>query len=323
MPLSLVSWIALACIAAALVAGFSKRFVASGALLLANLAVFLLAVAGPTHLTDWSLGPVPVVNDELALHPQNLLHLQPLGFLQLFTSMFAHANLLHFAGNFIVLWAFGVPFEERIGHRKFLAIYLASGLAGSVLQFALDANGIAPSLGASGAIFGIMGAFAYRFGRQVIAVPVPVGLFMMRIPMRVLTGAIIYTGYQIFDIFWEGYSGISSGIGFAAHLGGLASGMVLAAWLVKPGTPQGSAPVPVDLGALAPFARDPKTKRVLDHMLHNHDEPAVFQAWLDSFFRTATCPTCTHKVMPKAKGEVICTEGHRFDVRQATVQATA
>jgi hypothetical protein len=49
----------------------------------------------------------------------------------------------------------------------------------------------------------------------------------------------------------------------------------------------------------------------------NHDEPAVFQAWLDRFFATATCPTCRHKVAPRHHGEVVCTQGHRFDVRQA------
>ena len=82
-------------------------------------------------------------------------------------------------------------------------------------------------------------------------------------------------------------------------------------------------PVAVDLGALGPFARDTGTSQALAQMKANHDEPQIFQAWLDRFFRTATCPTCHHKVMPRHHGEIVCTQGHRFDVRQDKRKAIA
>jgi hypothetical protein len=74
--------------------------------------------------------------------------------------------------------------------------------------------------------------------------------------------------------------------------------------------------VAVELDALTPFAADPGTTQALAQMRSNHDEPQIFQAWLDRFFRTATCPTCQHKVMPRHHGEIVCTQGHRFDVRK-------
>jgi hypothetical protein len=82
-------------------------------------------------------------------------------------------------------------------------------------------------------------------------------------------------------------------------------------------------PVAVDLVALGPFARDTGTSQALAQMKANHDEPQIFQAWLDRFFRTATCPTCQHKVMPRHHGEIVCTQGHRFDVRQDKRKAIA
>jgi hypothetical protein len=96
------------------------------------------------------------------------------------------------------------------------------------------------------------------------------------------------------------------------------AGALLALLLLRhvhaPGGKEGR--VAVDLPKLAPFARDASSRTVLAHMQTNHDEPEVFQAWLDRFFRTATCPTCSQRVTPGARGQVVCPGGHRFDVRR-------
>jgi hypothetical protein len=221
-----------------------------------------------------------------------------------------HWDFLHLLGNMVALLLFGVPFEQRVGPRKFLAIYFLGGLAATLAQVGAEWGHATFLVGASGCIFAILGAFAIRFPNQVVPVP----LFFLVIPMRVVYGAVAYLALQI--LYLASYQDVPGlgGTAYYAHLGGAAAGVLLGLTLVRPGAAK--SPIAVDLKALEPFARDPKTKVVWDHMIANHDEPAVFQAWLDRFFRSATCPTCGHRVAPRSSGTVVCTQNHRFDVRQ-------
>lgn len=328
MILSAVSWIAVAVIVAALGVAWSKKFLASAALMIANVAVFVLTILGPFRqgvlgAADGpsALAPIHAIHGELGLYTPNLIALRPLGGLQLVTNLFVHEGLLHLFGNMIILYAFGMPFEERVGHRRFLVIYLAAGLAGSLAQTFLSIDSPTLMMGASGAIFGIMGAFAARYPNQVVGVPIPLFFFLIRIPMRVIVGALVYVGYQLFYVLYQTTNPVSSlsHTAYAAHFGGLGMGILLALTVLpKPGAQGGPGSVAVDLGAFTPFARDSQTQNVLAQMRVNNDEPAVFQAWLDRFFRTATCPTCSHRVMPRHGGQIVCTQGHKFDVRKGS-----
>jgi len=92
----------------------------------------------------------------------------------LITSMFLHANLLHVGGNMLFLWIFGNNVEDRLGEIKFVIIYLASGIAGSLLQIFIDPTSTLPMLGASGAISGILAAYVLYFPRaRVLTFIVP------------------------------------------------------------------------------------------------------------------------------------------------------
>jgi membrane associated rhomboid family serine protease len=332
MMLSPVSWIAVAIIAAAILVAWSKRFLASATLAIANVAVAVLTFFGPQRAG--AIGAIDPINavfvrsaihNELGLYTPNLIALHPIGALQLVTNLFVHENLLHILGNMIVLVAFGLPFEERVGHRRFLLIYFAAGLAGSLAETFLSLGSPILMMGASGAIFGIMGAFATRYPNQVVGVPVPLLFLFIRIPMRVIVGALIYVAYQLFYVLSQATGSATDHTAYGAHFGGLAMGILLALTILpKPGRHgPGQAPVAVDLGAFAAFARDPQTQNVLAQMRSNNDEPAVFQAWLDRFFRTATCPTCSHRVMPRHGGQIVCTQGHKFDVRKAAPAAAS
>jgi membrane associated rhomboid family serine protease len=335
MTLSLVSWLAVATIVAALGVAWSKRFLASGTLAIANGIVFLLTILGPVRqgVVGALDGPAAVehfsvIHGELALYTPNLIKLQPLGGLQLVTNLFVHAGPLHILVNMIVLLAFGLPFEERIGHRKFLLVYLAAGLAGSLVETFLTVGSATQPviMGASGAIFGIMGAFATRYPNQVVGVPVPLGFFFFTVPMRVIVGALLNVVLQLFYVLYAAAveGGAADHTAYGAHFGGLGMGILLALTVLpKPGQQGAGGPVAVDLGAFSPFARDPQTQTVLAQMRSNNDEPAVFQAWLDRFFRTATCPTCSHRVMPRHGGQIVCTQGHKFDVRKGVPSAAA
>ena len=98
----------------------------------------------------------------------------------LFTSMFMHGGILHIAGNMLFLWVFGNNIEDRLGRLKFVLFYLLSGLGGLICYtlFFRDSNYLL--LGASGAIFGVMGAYALQWPKQEMY------LFWV-VPMRVLT----------------------------------------------------------------------------------------------------------------------------------------
>ncbi|MCA1818874.1 MAG: hypothetical protein LC620_02280, partial [Halobacteriales archaeon] len=132
-------------------------------------------------------------------------------------------------------------------------------------------------------------------------------------------GALLWVAYNLVYVFASVRDPAAGGnVGYFAHLIGGLAGAVLAVVTLRhvSKAPGRGGPIAIDLGALGEFAHDAPTRDVLAHMRQNNDEPEVFQAWLDRFFRTATCPTCKHKVMPRHRGEVVCTQGHTFDVRQ-------
>jgi hypothetical protein len=140
----------------------------------------------------------------------------------------------------------------------------------------------------------------------------------------VWVGAILFGALQLLYLsFVASDTATADNTAYFAHLGGLAGGTLGGFLLVRGKVRVLRNPVAVDLGALGPFARDLGTSQALAQMKANHDEPQIFQAWLDRFFRTATCPTCQHKVMPRHHGEIVCTQGHRFDVRQDRRKAIA
>lgn len=332
MALSVVSWVALAAIAAALGVAWSRRFLALGALALANVVVHGLTVFGPTRACTVgdATGTISTIHCELALHGDALAAGEPLAFLQLFTSMFVHADFYHIFGNLIVLLAFSLPFEERIGARPFLLIYLASGLVGALFQLGTAWGEATLLMGASGAVFGLIGAFAGAFPRLVVPLPLPLVFIMIWVRTQVWKAAAAFAAVQVLFQFLSGTLGIDDRTAYMAHLGGLAAGLVLAAIYVrrKGVTADGrvvGAPArrrePVSLAGLQPFARDQGSRRALAEMERSRDEPEVFAAWQERFLQSATCPQCGAEVRPEKPMDLVCGNGHRFDLRQPPAAA--
>ena len=145
-------------------------------------------------------------------------------YLTLLTSMFMHGGWMHLAGNLLFLWIFGDNIEHRFGSLAFLGLYLAAGLAASLAQVMLDPVSIVPSLGASGAISGVMGAYLVLFPRNRVH-----ALFFFVI---VTVPAIVVLGAWIFFQLIDGFGAITSeqvgGIAYGAHIGGFVAGIVLA-----------------------------------------------------------------------------------------------
>lgn len=144
----------------------------------------------------------------------------------IFTAMFMHGGLLHLGGNMLYLWIFGNNIEDSLGHIRFLAFYLASGVAASLLQTAVNPASPIPTLGASGAIAGVLGAYAVRYptARVYTLVLMPFLLQVVRLP------ALWVLGFWFILQLIPGTLSLglpsAGGIAYFAHIGGFVAGMV-------------------------------------------------------------------------------------------------
>ncbi len=139
----------------------------------------------------------------------------------IFTSMFIHGSFMHLFGNAWFLWVFGPAVEGRLGFRRFIMLYLLSGLAASLLQGFAMSESITPVIGASGAVSGILGAYLILFPRaRVLTIIPPFIFFPFWLPST------IYLGYWAFLQFIYALGDLP-GIAWWAHLGGFLMGLIL------------------------------------------------------------------------------------------------
>ena len=145
-------------------------------------------------------------------------------------SMFLHGGWLHLLGNMLFLFVFGRSVEDRYGHFTFLFLYLLSGFAGATLHIVLNAGSRLPSIGASGAIAGVLGAYFVSFPRARITTLIFLIFFFWTIELP----AIFVLGYWFLIQFVMGYqmlaiqSATGGGVAWWAHVGGFVTGMLLA-----------------------------------------------------------------------------------------------
>ncbi len=147
--------------------------------------------------------------------------------IQPFTSMFLHAGWGHLLGNMLFLWIFGDNVEDAMGHLRYLVFYLIAGLAAAGLQTFFSLDSVQPTVGASGAIAGVMGAYLVMYPTVRIRVIIlPLFFIPFLVPAIVLIGIWILT--QVFNAFTAlGQQGEASGIAWWAHVGGFLAGVVL------------------------------------------------------------------------------------------------
>ena len=177
-------------------------------LLIANVAVFVVQF--------FNLNVYGQIFEIGALWPVDHVLYRPW---QYFTTMFLHGDIFHLFLNMFVLWMFGMEIAGRWGTRKFLAFYLISGLGASLLHSLITAiqHGQAPAVGASGAIAGVMIAFALLYPNRMI-------LIFFFIPMRAKWAALLYIAYTVYKGF-ENNPG--DNIAHFAHLGGAIAGFLI------------------------------------------------------------------------------------------------
>lgn len=150
----------------------------------------------------------------------------------LVTSQFLHGGFLHVGGNMLYLWVFGNNLEEQLGRIRFVVFYLLCGVLASLAQWYFAPESQIPSLGASGAIAGVMGAYIFRYPKVKILTFVPLGIFFytIRIP------ALLFLGFWFVQQALYGFASLgtptnigmeSGGIAYWAHAGGFVVGAAL------------------------------------------------------------------------------------------------
>ena len=150
----------------------------------------------------------------------------------LITSQFLHAGFTHIAFNMLFLWIFGNNIEEQLGKAKYLVFYLSCGAIAVLAQWFFSAMSSVPSLGASGAIAGVMGAYILKFPQAKVVTLVPLGFFfpIFRIP------AVYFLGFWFLEQALNGVASFevaasvgmeSGGVAYWAHAGGFVAGAIL------------------------------------------------------------------------------------------------
>jgi membrane associated rhomboid family serine protease len=148
----------------------------------------------------------------------------------LVTAMFLHGGWLHVIGNMLFLWVFGDNVEDRLGHIGFLAFYLLTGVAANVAHVLINPASTVPTIGASGAVAGVLGAYILFFPGARVVTLVPVGFFLQVVELP----AFLFLGIWFLIQFASGFfslgtgMGRSGGVAWWAHVGGFAAGFLLA-----------------------------------------------------------------------------------------------
>ncbi len=202
-------------------------------LLAANILAFFYQLSLTPQQLEGFFHVAAVVPRELTSSLRGIPLNQPVPeWLTLFTSQFLHGGLLHLGGNMLFLWIFGNNIEDRLGHIKFLIFYLACGALAALTQWFFSQNSGIPSLGASGAIAGVMGAYILRFPRAQVLTLIPLGFFITTVQIP----AVFFLGFWFFQQALFGIASLntptnigmeSGGIAYWAHAGGFFFGAIL------------------------------------------------------------------------------------------------
>ena len=186
-------------------------------IILLNVFVFFQELShGNGFVYAWSTIPIRIVHGHR--------------WVTLLTSMFMHGGWMHIVGNMIYLWAFGREIEDAMGGARFLFFYLSGGIVAMLAQIIGDPYSRIPSLGASGAIAAVMGAFIITFPRDRIRT---VLFFLIFIRVTYIPAVILIGFWFLIQVFNAGNVGMvaqvkTGGVAYLAHVGGFLFGVVTA-----------------------------------------------------------------------------------------------
>jgi len=312
-PISIVT---ICIILASFIIAYIKKIMMTYALLIANFIIFVLTVLFTVNINGAN---VSILVYQLGFRPEylsleNIPHLYTL-----FTSMFIHGGFAHILGNMLVFFFMGVAFEQRIGWKNFLFIYLLTGIFAALTHSILNFGSPVLLIGASGAIFGILGAFAYSYPRDEVVMPIPLGIIMVFRRVKVMYAALIFAVLETVIVMFD----VQDNTAHYAHIGGLVSGVILAAILIgnrgeKTSQAYGTvvyqdlSQIPkkgrINYDHLRELATTPELKEILGR-IENETLLQVRDMWLDHFLEKTTCPQCGKPLLHHNR-KIWCEENH-------------
>jgi membrane associated rhomboid family serine protease len=179
-----------------------------------NVAVFLYEVSLGQRLESFVLTHGLVPGD--------------FSFTDLLTSMFLHGGWGHLLGNMLFLYIFGDNVEDRLGHGRYLALYVLCGMAAGAAQTLTSPHSAVPMVGASGAIAGVSGAYFLFFPRARVLTLVPIFLFLQLVEIPAVFFLFVWFVWQLLSgVATLGRDAGMGGVAFWAHIGGFVAGLVL------------------------------------------------------------------------------------------------
>lgn len=195
---------------------------------------FLIIVNILTFLFEISLGRgIEVFLKEFGVIPLKFVYnflnypFDFYNYLPLFTSLFLHGGFLHLLGNMLSLWIFGDNVEDKMGHFFYFLFYFISGIGASLAHIITNFSSPIPTIGASGAISGVMGAYFYFFPRARVLTLIPIFFFIQLVEIP----AFIFLGLWFLIQLFSGalsFGGGSGGVAWWAHIGGFIFGYLIA-----------------------------------------------------------------------------------------------
>ncbi|MBP1700266.1 MAG: rhomboid family intrarane serine protease, partial [Deltaproteobacteria bacterium] len=202
----------------------SKNFPAVNVLIIVlNIIAFVWELLHGSNLNEifylYGIVPVRYSNPEVAAHFTGFQQ-----YLPFLTSMFLHGGFLHILMNIWFLYIFGDNIEDRLGHIRYLAFYLFCGIAAGLIHLFTNWNSNIPTIGASGAISGVMGAYLILYPRSRILTLIPIIFFFQFVEIP----AFIFLGFWILmQLFSAGLTPRNvGGVAFWAHIGGFFAGLI-------------------------------------------------------------------------------------------------
>ncbi len=204
----------------------------------------------------------------------------------LLTSMFTHASFMHIFGNLIVLFFIGMALESRVGKKWTFIFYFATGIFATLGQHSLNwvtGSITIPTLGASGAVWGIMGTLVYLYPRDKITMLLgPILMPRIRVDIAVGVFVMMQTGIALIE---------PEGIAHAAHITGFLAGIILAIYAKKKGIMDVKEGPTRDYTKLKPLVRTEEQKEIYERVVES-DERDVAEAWAEYLIEISSCPKC-------------------------------
>ncbi|MGE5542943.1 MAG: rhomboid family intramembrane serine protease [Bacillota bacterium] len=200
----------------------SRRFpVVNVLIIVANVLIFVYEMTLPGRQVD-------VLFRTYGLVPAKFAMTGVASFLPLITSQFLHGGPLHVGGNMLYLWVFGDNIEDRMGHLRYLVFYLLLGCISGLAHVMFNVSSRTPTVGASGAVAGILGAYFMSFPRSRILALIPLVIFWSVTEVPAVVFLFLWFVLQLLSgVASVGSSEVGAGVAWWAHIGGFVAGAAL------------------------------------------------------------------------------------------------